>query len=106
MSEISIPNKTIKRDSERCCPVLVCAIVTVLDHNNVLCLRAFLSLHNFELYALAFFQVAIIAIVSEGAVMHENICAFRASNETVAFATSDRTLINMCAVFYHGTWVR
>jgi hypothetical protein len=65
---------------------LVYAIATVLDHNNVLCLRAFLTLRNRELYALAFFQVAVTAIISERAEVDENIRAFCAFNETVTFA--------------------
>lgn len=48
----------------------------VLEYYNIFCLRAFLSLYNFELYALAFFQVAVTAIVSQSAEMHENIRAF------------------------------
>jgi hypothetical protein len=59
----------------------------VLDHNNILCLRAFLTLCDRELYALAFFQVAVTAIISECAEVHENIRAFCSFNETVAFAT-------------------
>jgi hypothetical protein len=59
----------------------------VLDHNNVLCLRAFLALRNRELYALAFFQVTVTTIISERAEMNENIRAICAFNETVAFAT-------------------
>jgi hypothetical protein len=65
----------------------LCVLQIVLDHNNVLSLRTFLSLHEVELYALAFFQVAVAAIVSQGAVMHENIRTFCTFNETVAFAT-------------------
>jgi hypothetical protein len=65
---------------------LVCALVTVLDHNNVLCLQDFLTLHNVELYTLAFFQVAVYAIVGEGAEMHEHIGAFRAFDEAERYA--------------------
>ena len=72
-----------KRNSERRCSVLGSGLLSaVLEHNNVFCLRAFLSLHNVELYPLAFFQIAVTTIVSEGAKMYENIRAFCTFNET------------------------
>jgi len=70
-----------------------------LDYCNILCLRAFLSLHNFELDALAFFQIAVAAIIVEGGLMHENIRSSSAFNESVAFATIepfDCTLNSFC----------
>jgi hypothetical protein len=84
-----------KRGSERCCPVLVSGELQAdLDYNDVLCLQAFLALRNVELYALAFFQIAI-SIANDGVVMDKYIFAFCALNESVAFATIeplDRTL--------------
>jgi hypothetical protein len=69
----------------------------VLDDYNVFCLQAFLALRNCELYALAFFQVAVPAIVGEGAEMHKNIRAFRTLDETetlTAIEPFDRTLFS------------
>jgi hypothetical protein len=49
-------------------------------------LQAFLAVHNTELYALAFFQVAVPTIIGEGAVVNEHICTFCTLDETVTFA--------------------
>jgi len=52
--------------------------------NNVLCLRAFLTLDNIKLYTLAFIQVAV-AFSYDGVVVDENVPASIALDEAVAF---------------------
>src|SRR3990172_10634193 len=78
-------------------PFQVYGIADDLDHNNVFCLQPFLALHNSELYALAFFQVAVTTVIGKGAEMHEHVRTFRALNETETFAAIepfDRTLFS------------
>jgi len=49
------------------------ATARVLEYGNVLCLRAFLSLHNIELYALAFFQVSELLLIKQFSLPHISI---------------------------------
>jgi hypothetical protein len=69
---------------------------TVLDHNNVFCLQAFLALGNGKLYALALFQV-FVAITNDSVEMYEYIFAFCTLNETVPFATIEPLY---CTLFF------
>jgi hypothetical protein len=57
-----------------------------LEGDDVLGLRAFLTLHDLELYPLAFGQVAV-AFANDRVEMHEDISTGVALDETVSFRT-------------------
>ena len=57
---------------------------SVLESNNFFSLQAFLALHNFEFYALAFFKI-LEAIAPDGAIVDKYVVCALTADKTKAF---------------------